>query len=67
MQMLKYLSWKSRGKDGGKGFVLTWKPKKQMDRWTWAQNIKYSSTKAGLVAGGLSISDSSAFQDAFRI
>ena len=28
----KYLSWKRRGKDGGKGFVLTWKPKKQIDK-----------------------------------
>ena len=32
-----YLSWKSRGKEGGKGFVLTWKPRKQTERWTWVE------------------------------
>ena len=28
------LSWNRRGKEGGKGFVFTWNPRKQMDRWT---------------------------------
>ena len=27
-----YLSWKRRGKEGGKGFVFTWNPRKQMER-----------------------------------
>ena len=39
--MGKYLSWKRRGKDGGKGFVLTWKPKKQIDRCTWVKNLRH--------------------------
>ena len=32
---ISYLSWNKRGNDGGKGLVLTWKPRKQIDRWTW--------------------------------
>ena len=32
---ISYLSWNSKGNDGGKGLVLTWKPRKQIDRWTW--------------------------------